>query len=116
MKKAAVEYRIIRPDGEIRWISSRGRRRSGESGEPAGLMGVSLDITERKRTEEAQLRHSALVQSSDDAIISMDLQGMITDWNARCGKDLRVLRKRRRSDRRSSSLFPLNSRVKKERF
>ena len=85
-EEKSVEYRIIRPDGEMRWICSRGSRRSGESGEPAGLMGVSLDITERKRTEEAQLRHSALVQSSDDAIISIDLQGRITDWNTAAEK------------------------------
>ena len=80
-EESTVEYRILRPDGEIRWISSRGRRRSGESGEPAGLMGVSLDVTEHKRLEEAHLRHSAVVQSSDDTIISMDLAGIITDWN-----------------------------------
>jgi formate hydrogenlyase transcriptional activator len=81
-EEMTVEYRIIRPDGEMRWISSRGRRRSGESLEPVRLMGVSVDITERKRTDESQRRHSAIVQGSDDAIISMDLKGIIADWNS----------------------------------
>jgi PAS domain S-box-containing protein len=42
-----VEYRIVRPDGSVRWISSRGRVRRKTSGEPDCLMGVSVDITDR---------------------------------------------------------------------
>ena len=49
--ESGIEYRIIRADGEIRWISTRGRRRSGEFGEPDQLMGVSIDITETKRVQ-----------------------------------------------------------------
>jgi PAS domain S-box-containing protein len=39
------------------------------------------DVTERKRTERALLRLAAIVKSSDDAIISKDLNGVITSWN-----------------------------------
>jgi len=39
------------------------------------------DITERKRAEETQLRLAAIVNSSDDAIISKTLDGIITSWN-----------------------------------
>jgi PAS domain S-box-containing protein len=49
-----VEYRIILPgDGRARWIASRGQPRLRSHGEPARLMGVSIDVTERKRGEEA---------------------------------------------------------------
>ena len=39
------------------------------------------DITERKRTELASIRLAAIIESSDDAIIGKDLNGVITSWN-----------------------------------
>jgi len=49
-----VEYRVILPgDGRVRWFSSRGRPSLKSTGKPERLMGVSVDISERKRVEEA---------------------------------------------------------------
>jgi PAS domain S-box-containing protein len=47
-----------------------------------GWVAVVLDITERKRAEEARFRHTAIVESSEDAIILKNLDGVITSWNA----------------------------------
>jgi PAS domain S-box-containing protein len=48
-----IEYRIIRPDGNLRWIFGRGRVIRDRSGLPVRYSGVDLDITDRKATEEA---------------------------------------------------------------
>jgi two-component sensor histidine kinase len=49
-----VEYRVNRPDGETVWLLVRGRAEYGADGQPVRSMGVSLDITQRKRAEERQ--------------------------------------------------------------
>jgi len=48
-----IEYRIIRPDGNQRWIFGRGRVIRDRDGNPLRYNGVDLDITDRKATEEA---------------------------------------------------------------
>src|SRR5690606_26423529 len=47
-----VEYRIVRPDGEIRWIFGRGLVTRDGDGRPVRYSGVDLDITERKQRED----------------------------------------------------------------
>jgi len=53
----AWEYRFIRADGPVRWIEGRGRIFRDPNGKPLRLIGTNVDITERKRAEEA-LRES----------------------------------------------------------
>jgi len=49
----ALEFRIMRADGVVRWLESRGKFYYSKSGSPERMIGVSLDITERKQAEEA---------------------------------------------------------------
>jgi PAS domain S-box-containing protein len=51
------------------------------SGVFVGAVNMLVDITERKRAEEATQRLACIVDSSDDAIISKDLDGIISSWN-----------------------------------
>jgi formate hydrogenlyase transcriptional activator len=48
-----AEFRILRPDGSVRWIRSLGRSYWGAQGAPEQIIGASLDVTDRKRDEEA---------------------------------------------------------------
>jgi two-component system, chemotaxis family, CheB/CheR fusion protein len=52
------------------------------AGELIGAVNMLVDITDRKRVEEVRERLIAIVESSDDAILSKDLNGIITSWNS----------------------------------
>lgn len=49
----SLEYRIVLPDGSTRWLEARGRMFFDAQGNPDRLVGVCMDITERKGAEEA---------------------------------------------------------------
>ena len=49
----AEEYRLLHTDGELRWVFVRGRCYKDRHGRPKRFLGAALDLTERKRTEEA---------------------------------------------------------------
>jgi len=51
------EFRVVRPDGSLAWLHERGRVERDADGRPARLIGLSQDISERKRIEQ-QLRES----------------------------------------------------------
>jgi PAS domain S-box-containing protein len=51
-----LEFRIIRPDGAVRWIAAQARVFVDEQGNTRRLLGVNIDITERKRAEQALAR------------------------------------------------------------
>ncbi|MFG0334186.1 MAG: PAS domain S-box protein [Maioricimonas sp. JB049] len=59
-----AEFRVLLPDGTIRWISARGRREQQEGAKTRQMSGVMLDVTERK---EAQIAESKLRGESDAA-------------------------------------------------
>ena len=82
-RDARAEYRIVRPDGAVRWLITRARPYYASSGEPDRLTGVSLDITERKLMEEKIQKAAEEWQSTFD---SVQEQVMILD------KDFRVTR------------------------
>jgi len=46
------EWRVLWPDGSVHWIAGRGQVLRNESGEPSRMVGINIDITERKRAEQ----------------------------------------------------------------
>jgi len=103
-KPISVEYRIMRPDGSVRWIRSRGFPVRNELGEVYRVAGLAEDTTERKRAEAALQKYAndleemvsertaelvntttflnnILESSTEYAIVATDLKGTILNWN-----------------------------------
>ncbi|HEY8204087.1 MAG TPA: MASE1 domain-containing protein [Pyrinomonadaceae bacterium] len=76
-----VEFRYTPKNGYEGWMLGRGRAFYDITGKPYRLAGLGWDITERKRSEETLRHFAAIVESTDDAVISKDLNGIITSWN-----------------------------------
>ena len=80
-RETQVEYRIVRPDGEVRWIWARTFPVHSETGALTRLIGIAQDCTERKQAESMRAFLASIVESSDDSIIGTDLDGKILSWN-----------------------------------
>ena len=76
-----IEFRFRHASGEWRWMEGRGRAVYDESGTPQSLYGIGMDITRQKDVRIDHAFASAIVASSDDAIVGKTLQGVIKSWN-----------------------------------
>lgn len=82
------EYRVSLPNGSIRWLNDIGQIIYDEQGRIKGMVGIQMDITDRKLAEEAIRRNEAwfrtLSESSPVGVFRMNAQGHCIYTNPRC--------------------------------
>jgi hypothetical protein len=82
-----AEYRNIWPDRSVHWVLARGSAIYDTDGTPTRMIGVTLDITERKRAEEAlrasEERLKLVIDATNDAIWDWDLVQNKCFWSKR---------------------------------
>jgi PAS domain S-box-containing protein len=84
------EFRIVRPDGAVRHVQSVGEPVLDHQGRVLKLVGTLLDITDRKRAEEALRKEhafsSAVLDTSAALVVVLDRRGQIVRFNRACEK------------------------------
>jgi PAS domain S-box-containing protein len=91
-----LEYRIVRPDGTVRWVRDSIMVSRAPDGKALKLDGVLTDVTERKEAEEAlrsnEERQARIFETIADAILIIDRDGRITQANAAAERMLGLTR------------------------
>lgn len=80
-----ADFRVLRPDDDIRWLAGRGEVIRDEFGEPVRMVGVSFDVTAAKQAQEVVHKSEeilqAILETAVDAIIIIDREGTMVAVN-----------------------------------
>ncbi len=79
--QGAMDFRIVWPDQSIHWVWSQAQIRKDAAGNLVHVGGVIMDITRRRETADSLREQSQLLDLAHDAILSMDLSGIISFWS-----------------------------------
>ncbi|WP_313618102.1 PAS domain S-box protein [Agrobacterium sp.] len=77
-----IEKRYVRGDGSLVWGGNSVSAIRDESGRIVQTVAIVVDITERKRAQEIERLLALMIASSNDAMLAIDLDMVITSWNA----------------------------------
>lgn len=76
-----IEFRVIWPDNTIHWVAVKGQVYYNEANKPVRMLGINMDITERKESEHKICEQAALLDIATDAILVQNLDSQILFWN-----------------------------------
>jgi signal transduction histidine kinase len=91
------EYRILLPDGSVRWIGARGTTTYGEDGEPRRMSGICIDIGEKKRRDDeiralnADLERRVEERTRELSVANRELQDFVYSASHDLRSPLRAL-------------------------
>jgi diguanylate cyclase (GGDEF)-like protein/PAS domain S-box-containing protein len=76
-KDYAIEYRVLWPDSSLHWRFARGHAFYDQTGGPVRMVGIAVDIDERKGADERLLLQVAALQAAANSIVITDNKGTI---------------------------------------
>ena len=89
-----AEFRLIRPDGMVRWLSNSGQGTYDENGSPLTLIGTVQDISERKQSEQAlresEAKYRTLVDNIPEKIFTKDRNSVFLSCNKSMAEDFGI--------------------------
>ena len=99
-----MEFRIVKPDGEIRWIHRQGQVEVDERGNAIRMQGISFDVTERKHTDEVVKAVALFPAQNPSPVLRINRAGILLYMNPASTHLLRDL------DLKSGQAVPLGLR------
>jgi len=84
-KPYAAEFRVVRPDGSVRWITARGNFHHADHSDDVRMLGMAVDITERKMVEEALTSLSGRLIEAQEVERRRIAREIHDDYNQRLG-------------------------------
>jgi|GEM_PF-2847201 len=76
-----TEYQIIHSSGDVLWVSQKDVVIRDHNKKPVAIQGIARNITLEKRAEDMEHRFSDIIENTQDAVVSNDLEGRVLSWN-----------------------------------
>ncbi|HKY71509.1 MAG TPA: PAS domain S-box protein [Nitrospira sp.] len=76
-----MEFRILRPDGAVRWIHRKGHVETDHAGKPIRVNGISFDVTERKEAEQAVAAVALFPAQNPSPVLRVNAVGILLYMN-----------------------------------
>jgi diguanylate cyclase (GGDEF)-like protein/PAS domain S-box-containing protein len=105
-KAISAEFRLVRPDGEVRWVHTQNGPLRDSDAAPIGSVGMLEDITDRRRSERQMERLTDIFEATEDFVGICDVAGVLLYLNAAAKQLLGLTPDDELGERNFDALFP----------